>query len=317
MARSLIKCATQSLVLSIADAWMKTCPQCNASVSDEYRFCLNCGTVLGSSANRAEEPLPTLVYQGPIATPDNDRTSSGTVPPTMPSYGVATSKKSTLRWLPWLAVGACIAIIVALVTFIVIQRRSSVTETVATLQTPEPMPTATSSEIVSNPNSNQPTPTSSVSPTATKQTPTPTPTPETSDPVLFPKSQPSSTAAPVEVITPTPTPTPTQTPTPAPAVDTNRVYSNREVSERARIASQPKPVYTDSARQNQIQGTVVLLVVLKFDGTIGSIRVVSGLAYGLTEQAIAAARNIKFTPAKKDGVPVSVSVQVEYLFSLY
>lgn len=58
-------------------------------------------------------------------------------------------------------------------------------------------------------------------------------------------------------------------------------------------------------------------VILKFDGTIGNISVVSGLSDGLTERAIAAARNIKFTPAQKDGVPVSVSVQVEYLFSLY
>jgi TonB family protein len=58
-------------------------------------------------------------------------------------------------------------------------------------------------------------------------------------------------------------------------------------------------------------------VILKSDGTIGSISVVSGLSYGLTERAIAAARSIKFTPAQKDGVPVSMSVQVEYVFSLY
>jgi TonB family protein len=121
----------------------------------------------------------------------------------------------------------------------------------------------------------------------------------------------------VEVITPTPKPTPTPTPTPAPAVDTNRVYSNREVSEPARIVSKPKPVYTEDARKNQVQGTVVLRVVLKFDGTIGNVSVVTGLPDGLTERAIAAARNIKFTPAQKDGVPVSVSAQVEYFFSLY
>ena len=301
---------------------MKTCPQCNASVSDEYRFCLNCGSVLNSSADRAEEPLPTLAYQGPIATPDNDpTTTAGRVPPTMPSNVVPTSKNSSLRWLPWLAVGACIAIIVALATIIVVQRRSSATETNLTLQATEPTPTATSSETVSNPNLNQPTSSPTVSPTATKQTPTPTPaatpSPATTDPALLPTSQPSPTAAPVEVITPTPRPTPTPTPTPVPAVDTNRVYSNREVSERARVVSQPKPAYTEDARKNQIQGTVILRVVLKLDGTIGNVSVVSGLPYGLTERAIAAAKNIKFTPAQKDGVPVSVSVQVEYLFSLY
>jgi hypothetical protein len=60
-----------------------------------------------------------------------------------------------------------------------------------------------------------------------------------------------------------------------------------------------------------------LRVILKFDGTIGSVTVVSGLPYGLTEKAIAAAKNIRFTPAQKDGVPVSVALQVEYNFSLY
>ena len=43
----------------------------------------------------------------------------------------------------------------------------------------------------------------------------------------------------------------------------------------------------------------------------------SNLGYGLPEQAIAAARQIKFTPAVKDGHPVSVQVVLEYYFSLY
>jgi periplasmic protein TonB len=44
--------------------------------------------------------------------------------------------------------------------------------------------------------------------------------------------------------------------------------------------------------------------------------VVSGLSYGLNERAIDAARRIRFTPAKKDGVPVSMYVQVQYNFNL-
>jgi outer membrane biosynthesis protein TonB len=45
--------------------------------------------------------------------------------------------------------------------------------------------------------------------------------------------------------------------------------------------------------------------------------VVQGLPYGLTEQAIAAARKLKFVPAMKDGKNVSMWIQLEYNFNLY
>ena len=305
---------------------MKTCPQCNVPVSDEYRFCLNCGSVLESPAKPIEQPLPTLVYQGPIATPSAEASRSRTVPPkaatsvppTMPSIAVPTSKSSRLSWLPWLVVAACIVAIVVLVTIIAVQKKSSATETVATVQSPEPTPTPTASETALIPNTNEPTPSPSVSPTEKKQeTPTPTPT-LTVGSVDNTQAVSSATPTPaVVIITPTPTATPTPTSTPAPAVDPNRVYSNREVSVRARIASQPKATYTEEGRKNQVTGLVVLRVVLRFDGTIGNVSVVSGLPNGLTDQAIAAARQIRFTPAQKDGAPVSVSMQVEYVFNLY
>ncbi|MDT5059855.1 MAG: hypothetical protein QOH63_562, partial [Acidobacteriota bacterium] len=44
---------------------------------------------------------------------------------------------------------------------------------------------------------------------------------------------------------------------------------------------------------------------------------VSGLPNGLTERAIAAARQIRFTPAMKDGHAVSQYIQIEYNFNLY
>lgn len=49
----------------------------------------------------------------------------------------------------------------------------------------------------------------------------------------------------------------------------------------------------------------------------GSISVVAGLSDGLTEQAIVAAKKIMFIPAKVNNVPVTVSKQVEYSFSIY
>ncbi len=84
-----------------------------------------------------------------------------------------------------------------------------------------------------------------------------------------------------------------------------------------KILAKPKPSYTDSARQNQVQGTVILRVTFLASGAIGSISPVKGLPNGLTEQAIAAARSIRFEPAKSNGVGQTVTKQVEYTFSIY
>ena len=89
------------------------------------------------------------------------------------------------------------------------------------------------------------------------------------------------------------------------------------VSQRARVLAKPEPQYTEEARRNQITGTVVLRVVFSKTGDVTNIRAVSSLPFGLTERAIAAARQIRFQPARKDNLPVSVHMQLEYNFNLY
>jgi TonB family protein len=99
--------------------------------------------------------------------------------------------------------------------------------------------------------------------------------------------------------------------------DYSKIFTGREVTSKARLISKPEPQYTEDARKNQITGTVVLKVVFSSNGQVTNIRTVSGLPYGLTERAIAAARQIKFTPATKDGHQVSMWMQLEYNFNLY
>lgn len=99
-------------------------------------------------------------------------------------------------------------------------------------------------------------------------------------------------------------------------VDYNGVFSPRDVDRKARILLKPEPEYTQLARENQVSGVVVLRAVLSSSGGITKIRAISGLPYGLTEQAIAAARKIKFEPAMKDGRAVSQHIQLEYNFNL-
>lgn len=95
------------------------------------------------------------------------------------------------------------------------------------------------------------------------------------------------------------------------------VLNPKEVSVKARILSKPEPQYTVVARGNQVTGTVVLRAIFAANGRVVGIRTVSGLPDGLTEQAIDAARHIRFVPAVKDGRPVSTFVQLEYSFDLH
>ncbi len=83
------------------------------------------------------------------------------------------------------------------------------------------------------------------------------------------------------------------------------------------ILYKEKAKYTEEARQNKVQGTVVLNVIFTADGRITSIRVVRGLPDGLTEKAIEAAQKIRFQPAVKGGQPVSVRGNLEFTFNLY
>ena len=99
--------------------------------------------------------------------------------------------------------------------------------------------------------------------------------------------------------------------------DSDRVFPASKVAQRARVLAKPEPQYTDEARKNQIMGTVVLRVVFSRTGEVTNIRAVQSLPFGLTEKAIVAARQIRFSPATKDGHPVSVYMQLEYNFNLY
>ncbi|MGD9564287.1 MAG: energy transducer TonB [Pyrinomonadaceae bacterium] len=89
------------------------------------------------------------------------------------------------------------------------------------------------------------------------------------------------------------------------------------VTSPMKITSKPRATYTDAARTNNVQGSVLVKVTLLASGQIGNVTVVRGLPHGLSERAIAAARQIKFQPKKVNGVPVSVTQTFEYSFSIY
>lgn len=104
---------------------------------------------------------------------------------------------------------------------------------------------------------------------------------------------------------------------PNPAPDPNRIFKTSELTRRIQIVSKPEPGYTEDARKNNIQGTVSLRVLFASNGTVSSVSPLKRLPDGLTEKAIAAAKQIKFVPAEKDGRKVSTWAQVNYAFNIY
>jgi TonB family protein len=99
--------------------------------------------------------------------------------------------------------------------------------------------------------------------------------------------------------------------------EADRVYNPGDVTQRARVLFKPEPQYTEEARKNSITGTVILRVVFSRTGEVTNIRAMQSLQGGLTGKAIAAARQIRFVPATRNGQPVSMYMQLEYNFNLY
>jgi TonB family protein len=95
------------------------------------------------------------------------------------------------------------------------------------------------------------------------------------------------------------------------------VYFRPDLPEKAVIIRKPEATYTEAARQGKTKGVVVLRMVLAADGTVDHVLALRRLPNGLTEQAMSVARQIRFTPATKDGRPVSQSVTIQYGFDIH
>ena len=81
----------------------------------------------------------------------------------------------------------------------------------------------------------------------------------------------------------------------------------------------PNPKYSKEARKAKLQGVCVLWLVVGTDGKPrdSDIRVVRALGLGLDEEAIKAVKKWTFEPARKDGQPVAVQINVQVNFHLY
>jgi TonB family protein len=82
------------------------------------------------------------------------------------------------------------------------------------------------------------------------------------------------------------------------------------------LVREVKPRYTPDAKDAKIQGVVTLQCVVQPDGTVGDVEVTKSLDAGLDDEAIAAVKQWRFEPGKKDGKPIPVRITLEMTFSL-
>ncbi|MEO8660658.1 MAG: TonB family protein [Bryobacteraceae bacterium] len=81
-----------------------------------------------------------------------------------------------------------------------------------------------------------------------------------------------------------------------------------------RVIRKVEPEFTSEARSAQIQGVVILQVIIDEKGHPTDISILSPLGFGLDERAVAALEKWEFVAGKNAGVPVKILATVEVNF---
>ena len=76
------------------------------------------------------------------------------------------------------------------------------------------------------------------------------------------------------------------------------------------------PLYSDEARRRRIEGIVTIQARVGVDGRIAAPRVVSGLGFGLDQNALVALRQWRFRPGTQGGIPVEMTAAIDIEFNL-
>ena len=104
--------------------------------------------------------------------------------------------------------------------------------------------------------------------------------------------------------------------TPVPEAQPKPVAAKEPPTTPVEILVKPKPNYTEEGRKLKIEGEVRLEVQFTATGEVNVIRVLQGLGHGLDEQAVRAAKQIKFKPAQREGKPVDSNATLHIIFQL-
>jgi protein TonB len=87
-------------------------------------------------------------------------------------------------------------------------------------------------------------------------------------------------------------------------------------STNPKITHFAKPEYPEMARRAQIEGTVIVKVLVGPDGNVKDAQVIQGVNPLLNKAAIVAARKCKFIPGKQRNIPVKAWMALPFNFRL-
>ena len=96
------------------------------------------------------------------------------------------------------------------------------------------------------------------------------------------------------------------------------IYSPGDSVTLPSVVKGVNPTYTSEARDQRIEGVVVLSCVVRPDGRVTDIAVTQSLdaVFGLDKNAVEALGQWEFKPGTKDNKPVAVKIAVQMNFTL-
>jgi len=84
----------------------------------------------------------------------------------------------------------------------------------------------------------------------------------------------------------------------------------------ARLIAKVDPKYPEEARRQHVSGTVKLHAIIRKDGAVSDLKVISGDSL-LTQAAIDAVQQWRYSPTLLEDKPVAVDTIIEVTFQLY
>ncbi len=94
------------------------------------------------------------------------------------------------------------------------------------------------------------------------------------------------------------------------------VAADHQVTANVKLLRELKIPYPDEARKNNIDGAVVMDLIIDDVGKVRTAELIRGPGFGLNEAAMAAIRNFLFRPAKIGEKSVAVKIRYSYRFKL-
>ena len=97
------------------------------------------------------------------------------------------------------------------------------------------------------------------------------------------------------------------------------VYTAKEVNKKAKITNMKKldPSLLGPSSDCPNESNVALRVILRKSGEVTDIKILRPMRCSFDEKAVKTVKKIKFTPAIKDGAPVSQYLDIEYRHHIF